>query len=42
MHANTVRYRLRQIAELTGYSPQDPRDAFVLRVAQVLGRLAGL
>ncbi|WP_232679168.1 CdaR family transcriptional regulator [Nocardioides sp. R-C-SC26] len=40
VHVNTVRYRLRQIAEITGYSPQDPRDAFVLQVALVLGRLA--
>jgi len=38
VHPNTVRYRLRQIADLTGYSPSDPRDAFTLRIALVLGR----
>jgi DNA-binding PucR family transcriptional regulator len=40
IHPNTVRYRLRRIAELTGYSPLDPRGAFILRVGLVLGRLA--
>ncbi len=38
VHANTVRYRLRQVAELTGLSATDPREAFVLRVALVVGR----
>ena len=39
IHANTVRYRLRRVAEITGYSPGNPRDAFTLRVALTLGRL---
>jgi DNA-binding PucR family transcriptional regulator len=39
VHANTVRYRLRRIHEVTGYSPTDPRDAYVLRLAITLGRL---
>jgi DNA-binding PucR family transcriptional regulator len=41
VHPNTVRYRLRQVADLTGFSPSDPRDAFVLRIALVLGRQSG-
>ena len=40
IHPNTVRYRLRRISEITGLSPTDPREAFTLRVALVLGRLA--
>ncbi len=39
VHANTVRYRLRRIDEVTGYSPTDPRDAYALRLALTLGRL---
>ncbi|MDN4173891.1 helix-turn-helix domain-containing protein [Nocardioides sp. SOB77] len=41
VHPNTVRYRLRQVTELTGFSPTRPRDAFVLRIALVLGRQSG-
>jgi DNA-binding PucR family transcriptional regulator len=41
VHANTVRYRLRQVADLTGYSPAQPRDAFTLEIALVLGRQSG-
>ena len=41
VHANTVRYRLRRVAEVCGAAPTDPRGAFALRVALVLGRLAG-
>ncbi|HWD07035.1 MAG TPA: helix-turn-helix domain-containing protein [Amycolatopsis sp.] len=40
VHPNTVRYRLRKAAELTGRNPTDPRDAFVLRSALTVGRLA--
>lgn len=40
VHPNTVRYRLRRVAELTGRSAGDPRDALVLRVALSVGRLA--
>jgi sugar diacid utilization regulator len=39
VHANTVRYRLRRIHEVCGYSPSDPRDAYALRLALTLGRL---
>jgi hypothetical protein len=39
VHPNTVRYRLRRVAEVTGYSPTEPRDAFVLRTALVVARL---
>ncbi len=40
VHANTVRYRMRRVAELCGHSPMDARGALTLRVALVLGRLA--
>ncbi|OYN90835.1 PucR family transcriptional regulator [Parenemella sanctibonifatiensis] len=39
VHANTVRYRLRRIHEITGYSPTDARDAYLLRMALTLGAL---
>ena len=39
VHANTVRYRLRRVAEVCGQSPFEPRGAFTLRVALALGRL---
>jgi hypothetical protein len=39
VHANTVRYRLRRVAEVCGELPADPRGALTLRVALVLGRL---
>ena len=38
VHPNTVRYRLRQAADLTEFSPTDARDAFTLEIALVLGR----
>ena len=41
VHPNTVRYRLRQAADLTGFSPTVPRDALALQVAIILGRQAG-
>ncbi|WP_199430243.1 PucR family transcriptional regulator [Qaidamihabitans albus] len=40
VHPNTVRYRLRKAAELTGRHPADPRDGLVLRIALTVGRLA--
>jgi len=40
VHPNTVRYRLRKAAEITGRSAGDPRDALVLRVALAVGRLS--
>jgi hypothetical protein len=39
VHANTVRYRLRRVAEVCGQTPNDARGAFTLRVALALGRL---
>ena len=39
VHANTVRYRLRRVAEVCGEAPTDPRGALTLRVALALGRL---
>ena len=41
VHPNTVRYRLRRVAELTGHPPADGRAAFTLRIALVLGRFEG-
>jgi hypothetical protein len=40
VHPNTVRYRLRRVAEVSGYTPSDPRHALTLRLALALGRLA--
>jgi hypothetical protein len=42
VHPNTVRYRLRRIAEVCSLSPWDPRDAFSLRLALAIGRLDDL
>jgi DNA-binding PucR family transcriptional regulator len=42
VHPNTVRYRLRGVAKLTGWDPSDPREAFVLQVGIAAGRLAEL
>lgn len=39
VHPNTVRYRLKRIADFTGRDPTTPRDAYVLRVATTVGRL---
>jgi DNA-binding PucR family transcriptional regulator len=39
VHPNTVRYRLRRAAEISGLSATDERAAFALRVALMLGRL---
>jgi DNA-binding PucR family transcriptional regulator len=40
VHPNTVRYRLRRVADLTGWDPVDPREGFVLQIAITTGRLA--
>lgn len=40
VHANTVRYRLRRVSELTGWDPLVPRDAYVLQTAIAVSRLA--
>ena len=39
VHPNTVRYRLKRIADFTGRDPTLPRDGYVLRVATTVGRL---
>lgn len=39
VHPNTVRYRLRRVADITGYAPTEPRGAHTLRIALALGRL---
>jgi hypothetical protein len=39
VHANTVRYRLRRVAEICGETPTDPRGAFTLRLALSYARL---
>ena len=38
LHPNTVRYRLRKLAEVLERDVTDPREALVVRVALVLGR----
>lgn len=40
VHPNTVRYRLRRAAEVTGFHPGDGRGGFVLWLAIVYGRLS--
>jgi hypothetical protein len=42
IHANTVRYRLRRVAEVCGRAPTDPRGALTIRLALALGRLETL
>lgn len=39
VHANTVRYRLKKVLELTGWDVLSTRDAHVLEMAFALGRL---
>jgi DNA-binding PucR family transcriptional regulator len=39
VHPNTIRYRMRRVAEVTGFSPFVSHEAFTLRVALVIGRL---
>lgn len=39
VHANTVRYRLRRIADITGLDATASREAFILRTAMAIGRL---
>lgn len=39
VHVNTVRYRLRRIADLVGYDLADPHDAFTVRVALTIGAI---
>jgi hypothetical protein len=40
VHPNTVRYRLRRAAEVTGLTATDPRHAYTYRLALTLGRLS--
>jgi len=42
VHANTVRYRLRRVAEVSGRAPTEPRGALAIRLALTLGRLETL
>lgn len=39
VHVNTVRYRLRRVAEICGETPTEARGAFTLRLALAYGRL---
>lgn len=39
VHPNTVRYRLKRVADLTGYDLTNSREAFAVRVSILLGRL---
>ena len=39
VHANTVRYRLGRVVDVTGYDLSDPHDAFTVRIALALARL---
>jgi hypothetical protein len=41
VHTNTVRYRLKRAAELTGYSATDPRGSWTLQLALALSELDG-
>ncbi len=40
VHPNTVRYRLKRVSQITNFDPLNARDAFVLRIALVLGKFA--
>ena len=40
VHANTVRYRLRRIQEILGEDATEPRTAFVLQVALMVGAIS--
>ena len=42
LHPNTVRYRLRKLAEVTGRDITTPRDGLVVRLALALGRIGPL
>lgn len=39
LHPNTVRYRLRKVRDATGLDAASPRDALLLRLGVMLGRL---
>lgn len=42
VHANTVRYRLRRITDITGLDPTSSREAFTLQIAMAVGRLPAM
>lgn len=42
VHVNTVRYRLRQVEQVTGLDPAAPDDALTLRMGLMLGRKSAL
>ena len=39
VHPNTVRYRLKRAAQTTGWDATDPREAYVLRTAIIIGHI---
>jgi hypothetical protein len=39
VHPNTVRYRLKRVADVTGFTPTNPRHGYALRLALSVGRL---
>jgi DNA-binding PucR family transcriptional regulator len=39
VHPNTVRYRLRRVADVCGFAPTQPRDRLALTLGLALGRL---
>ncbi|WEV69663.1 helix-turn-helix domain-containing protein [Bifidobacterium sp. ESL0775] len=39
VHPNTVRYRIKRAADATGWDANDPRDAYVLRTAIIIGAI---
>jgi DNA-binding PucR family transcriptional regulator len=39
VHPNTVRYRLRRVHDVSGFSPVDARERWALRIGLALGRL---
>ena len=42
LHPNTVRYRMRKMADVVGYDLTDPRAALVVRVSLIVGRALDL
>lgn len=40
VHPNTVRYRLKRVSEILGWDATQPREAFTLQCALILGQLA--
>jgi DNA-binding PucR family transcriptional regulator len=40
VHPNTVRYRLKKVAEILAWDPGVPRDALTLHIAIILGAMS--